>query len=218
MDEGTFTPSLQLPPPPAERQEWGTSWTPPEEHTPPRRPAVPVVIVGLAVLAMIAAAVFLLPRRGDGWPGSIDGLQRLDTASAQDFERSLADAKFAGIKIEGAMYGTGETPRLLVERFVGDTQGLASVPLDSLMAGAAGGLSGSGAGTVDQGAVVRDTRSGVGYQCMPIRFTGPAAVLGDSGSLCAWSGEDVGLVVTLRASDPGLAVEDAVAVYSALHG
>ena len=115
------------------------------------------------------------------------------------------------------MYGTGETPQLMVERFVGDTQGLTSVPLDPLMAGAASGMSGSGAGTVDQGAVVRDTRDGVGYQCVPIRFTGPAAALGDGGSMCAWSGEDVGLVFSLRASDPSLAVEDAVAVYSALH-
>lgn len=219
MEQRAPIPSPQLPPPPSARPSpWGAPWSPEEQPASPRRSPLPVAVVGLVVVVAIAAVVFLVPRGGDGWPASIDGLQRLDTASAHDFERSLADAKFAGVRIQGAMYGTGETPQLMVERFVGDTEGLTTVPLDSLMEGAAGGLNGSGAGTVDQVAVVRDTRADVEYQCMPIRFVGPAATaLAPAGSMCAWSGADVGLVVTLRSPEPSLAVDDAVAVYSALH-
>jgi len=169
------------------------------------------------VFANALLVAFLLTRDGDdGLPDRIAGLPRLRTAQAKDFEDVLSGFRVGGISLRGGMYGTGERPELILERFVGSDDPFQGIPIETVL-GQAGSAFGQGfaiGGEIDFEATVSRTGDGVEYACAP--YQGTAAAAGDASIICIFSGRTSGILVDLRTSDTASALGDAQAAYRAV--
>jgi hypothetical protein len=193
----------------------GAATTPAPSTARPTPAVVGAIVVGL--VALLAAGLFML-HRGDGLPDSIAGLQRLETAEAETFEQTLSATEFSGITFRGAMYGTNGQPQLIVELFEGVPDYVMDGPLDDFFGGAAGGFANGSGGSVDLSSRMSETRDGVQYVCASFQG-GIAPIPGapSGGALCVWSGEDLGLIVSIRSADPRAALDDAQLTHEAVH-
>jgi hypothetical protein len=174
-------------------------------------------IVATLVLANALVVAFLLTRPGDpGVPDRIAGLPRLRTAQAKDFEDLLSGFRAGGISLRGGMYGTGERPELILERFVGSDDPFQGIPIETVLgqAGWAFGRSVANGGEIDTEATMSRTRDGVRYACTPYQGTAPVA--GDASIICIFAGRTSGILVDLRTSDTASALGDAEAAYRAV--
>jgi hypothetical protein len=168
-----------------------------------------------AVVALAVGGWFTL-RGGDGLPGSIAGVPRLDTAEAQAFEDQAEATEFAGITFRGAMYGSAGTPELIVELVDGVPEDADLGSLDEMFDSMADGFASGSGGAVQLTAKASETLAGVSYICAPFHATDPTA--GElAGAVCLWQGDGYGLIATLRASDAHAAIADAQLVYDAVH-
>ncbi len=161
------------------------------------------LVCGVVVVAVVVA-FFELRKSGLTMPGSIDGIPKLTTPDAQLIEKTLAGFKFGDTKIGAAVYGgTASQPDILLEVIKGPLVG--SLPGNFLTVFGNGGTSTAtlpGGITVDTTGLVSRTRNGVEYDCEP------ATLVGRSGAVCSFGHDDlIGIVLTLRTSDPGVAVD-----------
>jgi hypothetical protein len=184
--------------------------------SPTRRRRWPWIVATLVVANALVVA-FLLTRPGDpGVPDRIAGLPRLRTAQARDFEDVLSGFRAGGISLRGGMYGTGERPELILERFVGSDDPFEGIPIETVLgqAGSAFGQGVASGGEIDTEATVSRTEDGVEYACAP--YHGTAAAGGDASIICIFAGRTSGILVDLRASDTASALGDAQAAYRAV--
>ncbi len=161
------------------------------------------LVCGLIVVGAVVA-FFALRKSGLAMPGSIDGIPKLTTPDAQLLEKTLAGFKFGDTKIGAAVYGgTASQPDILLEIIKGPLVG--SLPGNFLTVFANAGTSTAtlpGGITVDKTRLVSRIRNGVEYDCEP------ATLVGRSGAICSFGHDDlIGIVLTLRTSDPGGAVD-----------
>lgn len=207
-------------PPPLEAESFGLAPPPDgfipirEARSPARTPLIVAAVVGAAFL-LIGAVTFVL-HRGDGFPGSIGGLPRMSTAVAKNFESTVSSTRIGGVRMRGAMYGSGALPQLIVERFDGLPDAYLQGSAGEFFDQAARGFEATSGTTVDTAGMVSQTIDSVAYQCAAVH---PSTTSSSSfnGALCMWKGADLGLLVTLRTSDPTAAIGDAASTYTALH-
>jgi hypothetical protein len=174
------------------------------------------------VLALIAAAVVVIGvlsvLGGDGTlPGEIDGLGRMDTAEASSYEDAMAAQHFGEVRMEGAMYGEGGRPMLVVGLVSHVPEADLQTSLEFVFDQAAGGFAGTSGGTVDSAGAVSTSVAGVDYRCARFEVPGPMAGGGGQGSMCMWLADDLGFVVTFRTTDPSAAFGDVRLTYDAIH-
>jgi hypothetical protein len=181
----------------------------------PSRTAPLLAGIVAAVVALAVGGWFML-RGGGGLPGSIAGMERLDTAEAQAFEEQAAATDFAGISFRGAMYGSAGTPELIVELIDGVPEGAPMGSLDEMFDSMGDGFASGSGGSVSLTAKARQTIAGVDYICAPFHASDPTA--GQiAGSVCLWHGDGYGLIATLRSDDAQAAIADAKLTYDAVH-
>jgi hypothetical protein len=176
-------------------------------------PLLSAIVAGLVALAI---GGWFTMRGGDDLPGSIAGLPRLQTAEAQAFEDQAEATEVAGISFRGAMYGTGDTPELIVELIDGVPAEAELASLDEMFDSMAGGFASGSGGAVQLAAKASETQAGVSYVCAPFHATDPT-VGAIAGSVCLWQGDGYGLIATLRSADARSAIADARLVYDAVH-
>jgi hypothetical protein len=184
--------------------------------SPTRRRRWPWILATLLVANALVLA-YLLTRPGDpGVPDRIAGLPRLGTAQARDFEDVLSGFRAGGISLRGGMYGIGERPELILERFVGSDDPFQGIPIETVLgqAGSAFGQGLASGGEIDTEATVSRTRDGVEYACAP--FHGTALASSDASIICIFAGRTSGILVDLRTSDTASALGDAEAAYRAV--
>jgi hypothetical protein len=190
----------------------------PGPTTPAPQPARTAPLLSGIVAAVVALAVggwFMLRGEG-GLPGSIAGMERLDSAEAQAFEEQAAATEFAGITFRGAMYGTAGAPQLVVELIDGVPEDAQLGSLDEMFDSMGEGFASGSGGTVTLSRKARQTIDGVDYICAPFSAADPTA--GQlAGSVCLWDGDGYGLIATLRTDDAQVAIADAQLVYDAIH-
>jgi hypothetical protein len=186
--------------------------------TPAPQPARTGPLLTGIVAAVVALAVggwFLLRGPGD-LPGSISGMDRLDSAEAQAFEEQSAAQEFAGITFRGAMYGSAGSPELIVELIEGVPDDAPVGTLDEMFDSMGEGFASGSGGTVTLTQKATQTIAGVDYICAPFHASDPAAgQIG--GAICLWHGDGYGLIATLRSGDAQAAIADAQLVYDAVH-
>lgn len=211
-----------LPPAPPRRADmaFDRPWTSssPGLTTPTPRPARTGPLLSGIVVAVVALAIggWFALRDGGGLPGSIGGMERLDTAEAQAFEEQAAANEFAGITFRGAMYGSAGAPELIVELIDGVPDGAQLGSLDEMFDSMGEGFASGSGGSVTLTAKASQTIAGVEYMCAPFHAADPTA--GElSGSVCLWHGDGYGLIATLRSDDAQAAIADAQLVYDAVH-
>jgi hypothetical protein len=176
----------------------------------------PWIVVALVLTNTILVA-FLLTRPEDpGIPDRIAGLPRLRTAQAKDFEDLLSGFRAGGISLRGGMYGTGDRPELILERFVGSDDPFQGIPIETVLgqAGLAFGQGLASGGEIDMEGTMSRTRDGVEYACAP--YHGTALAAGDASIICIFAGRTSGILVDLRTSDTTSALGDAEAAYRAV--
>jgi hypothetical protein len=166
-----------------------------------------------------AVVAFVVLRRGDPeLPDRIAGLPRLETDQARSFEDLLSGFTEGGISLRGAMYGSGDQPELILERFVGTDDPFQGIPIETVL-GQAGSAFGEGLGSggeIDVETALSQTREGVDYACAPYRGSAPGA--GQASIICVFSGDVSGLVVDLRTTYVTNGMDDAQAAYRAVVG
>jgi hypothetical protein len=210
---------MPAPPAPVADASFGLA-TPQDGYRPiqeDRSPArTPLIVAGAvcAALLFVGAVTFVL-HRGDGFPDSIGGLPRLHSAVAKDYESSISRTQINGVRMQGAMYGVGDLPQLIVERFDGVPDAYLQGSSSDFFDQAARGFEATSGATVDTANTVSQTIDSVAYECAAVH---PSTTSGTSinGALCMWKGADLGLLVTLRTSDPATAIADARSTYMAL--
>ena len=213
---------MPAPPAPAGAESFGLA-QPPDTLVPrtePRSPArTPLIVAGIvcAALLLVAGATAFL-HRGDGFPATIGGLPRMHTQVAKDFEDAIARAESGGVRMRGAMYGSNsDVPELIVERFDGaPVSSLQDTP-DAFFDEVARGFESTSNTTVDTTDKAAQTIDAVYYACASVHPSSTTAGVSTDGALCMWEGEDIGIVVTLRTSDPTSAIADVQATYVAMH-
>jgi hypothetical protein len=190
--------------------------THPGSPTPHRRRRWPWVVAAV-VAVNLGVGVLLVTRSHSDVPGQIAGLPRLRTESARSFEHLIASFDIGGLSLRGAMYGSGDQPQLVLERFVGSDDPFQGVPIETVLGQADAGLGGSfgGSGDLDTAATVSETRDGVEYACAPFHGSSfPGA--GDVSVICIFSGHASGVVFDLRTAEVSTALDDAEAAYHAV--
>ena len=213
-------PPMPAPPIAVEAESFGLA-PPPEGFRPvqedrsrARTPLIIGAVVG-AVLLLIVAATFFL-HRGDGFPESISGIPRLHSAIAKDFEHTVSSTQISGVRMRGAMYGSGALPQLIVERFDGVPDAYLQGSLSDFFDQAARGFETTSGTTVDTADTVSQTIDSIAYECAAVQ---PSATSTTSfnGALCIWKGADLGIVLSIRTTDPTAAIADVQSTYTALH-
>ncbi|MGZ6546164.1 MAG: hypothetical protein ACXVEI_12715 [Actinomycetota bacterium] len=163
---------------------------------------------------MAVAAVML--HRGDGFPESITGLPRIHSDRVRAIEDAMAHTQFAGVSFRIAMYGTTDTPELIIERFDGVPDAYLNATSEQILDESVRSFEATSFTTVDTERMVTRTIDGVSYTCAPVSPE-PATQSTFSGSLCVWKAGDIGLVITVRTSDPAAAIDDVRSAYDSLH-
>jgi len=204
------TPSL--PPPP-------TAPARPDEAPPePSRGARIWIGVGVGLVAMVIAAVIaILASNDDGFPESLEGLDRIHSSESDVFEATLREFALAGITISGAMYGGGdEQPVLLVERIEAQDGGIGSIPLQATFDGAVSGFENTGAGEVDEESSVEGERSGFEIVCASVEVVASPSMPAGEATMCGWKGQVIGVVFDFRDSDASAALDTAGRIAAAV--
>lgn len=151
----------------------------------------------------------MISGNGGVYPGTLEGLDRIRTSAADEFEESLDTFAFGDVRLSGAMYGGPDaTPTVIVERIEGPAEQVALIPLQQTFDGAVFGFENSGAGQIDETSSVRGTRAGFEVICATMRVTVPDPTMprGD-GVMCSWKGTRIGIVIDFRTSDPEIALD-----------
>jgi hypothetical protein len=182
----------------------------------PRRRRWPWIVAALVLANTFVVAYFLIRPRDPGVPDQIAGLPRLRTAQAKDFEDLLAGFRTGGISLRGGMYGTGDRPELILERFVGSDDPFQGIPIETVLgqAGSAFGQGVASGGEIDTEATMSRTHGGAEYACAPYRGTAPPP--DDASVICIFAGRTSGILFDLRTSDTASALGDVEAAYRAL--
>jgi hypothetical protein len=148
--------------------------------------------VGIAVVVLAAMGFFLYLKMQSGisFPDTIAGYQhdesQIAEAATEFMEKTL---KTGGIEAKAAIYGDIATTGFMVIAFeTGGSQ------LPGSLEDFATGFAGSGAGSVDTGKAVTETRDGVTYRCASI-ILNRAATTGDPQAVCVWTDQETGGVV-----------------------
>jgi hypothetical protein len=171
--------------------------------------ALPVV-AGAVVLVVAAAAAFTFLRGGGGLPDELAGLPRSNSEIATQLEEALSGIEIMGVSFDVGFYGDGLEPQIVLMVFEGLPDELASAPSDMFFEGFASGFaSTSGGATVGFDAAVQRTADGVDYMCAPVE--GP-----ESGVVCLFRGEGVGMLVTQTTTDANAAVAIAQEAHAAV--
>jgi hypothetical protein len=198
-----------FPPPPG---------APPEAPEPskPEPSKKKAIVLGAAIGLLIIAGVATLGIIRDGddgpYPDSLDGLERIRSSAADDFEEGLATFDAGGVSLSGAMYGDAEAALLIVERIEGPEDEIAFVPLEATFDGGVIGFENSGAGEIDEDEKVRETISGYEIICAALHAVAdPTMPVGD-GVMCAWKGTRIGIVIDFRTPDARSAIEATVRI------
>ncbi len=196
-----------------------TTWLadpfPPPPLAPPpaarRRLPIAAILVSVCVAGAIVVLAVVALSGGDGLPSSIDGMERLATPEAKEFERVLAETSFMGVSMRGAMYSTAESDSadLVVEVFDGVPPGS---PLSEMSEAFTTALTSFDA-TIDESSRRDETRAGTDYSCVRIESsqTGP-----NGATVCTWSGNTYGAVVDLRTGDTTSALDLAEEIHAAV--
>ena len=178
---------------------------------------VGVLFIGIAVLVLLAMALFLYQRLQSGisFPDTIAEYQHNDSqiadAATEFMEKTI---KSMGVEAKAAIYGDTAAPAFVVIAFEADGSALPGGGLE----GFASGFAGSGAGSVDTGRAVTDTRDGVSYRCAPIILDRPTAI-GDPRAVCLWTDEDTtGVVIDAVSADTTVAMDLAATVHDGVAG
>ncbi len=205
MQPPEMPPAPAFPPPPGAE---------PEAPKPSKKKAVVLgAAIGLLIIAGVATLAII--RGGDDgpYPDSLDGLERIRSSAADDFEEGLATFDAGGISLSGAMYGNSEAALLIVERIEGPEDEVAFVPLEPTFDGGVIGFENSGAGEIDEDEKVRETISGFEIICAALHSTvaDPTMPVGD-GVMCAWKGTRIGIVIDFRTPDARSAIEATVRI------
>jgi hypothetical protein len=203
-----------LPPPPSAGSSPGVGWQTESSASPRRATTILSIVVVVALLG--AGALWFVAGRGGGLPGSIQSLERLDTAPAKAFESYVDSIQIAGADYRGAMYGSGGQPALIVVQIQGLPAYVRDAPIDTFFDQAASGFTAGASVSIDTAARVIENRSDVQYMCAPTQGS-MGLGLPSGGSVCLWNGTDVGLVFTFRTSEPTAAIDDAEFAYQAFH-
>jgi hypothetical protein len=185
---------------------------------PAPRPARTAPLLSGIVAAVVALAVggWFMLRGPGGLPGSIGGMDRLDSAEARAFEEQSADQEFMGVTFRGAMYGSAGAPQLIVELIEGVPDDAPLGSLDAMFDSMGEGFASGSGGAVTLTAKAKQTIAGVEYICAPFHAADPTSgQIG--GSVCLWHGDGYGLIATLRSGDAQTAIADAQLVYDAVH-
>lgn len=212
------TPPLPAPPTPS-----GTSWSegaspldgsPPSEPRSPWRRRAIIAIVCAGVLLVVLTTLML--HRGDGLPESIAGFPRIHSDQVRAIEEALAHTEVAGVTFQVAMYGNAETPTLILERFNGVPDVYVNATSEQIFDDSVRGFEATSYATADAEGKVTRTIDAVSYTCASIRPES-ASQPTLTGSLCVWKGDDLGILVTLRTTDPTAAIDDVHSAYESLH-
>jgi hypothetical protein len=145
-------------------------------------------IAGLVAFAVAAAAAYLLFLGGGvTMPDSIEGVPRMTSVTAEQFEKGvdeISQEEFGG-NGAGAMYGTGPLPQFMV--IAADVTSVETT--DQLFDALITGATGAGA-TVDESQAWSGNRNGVEYRCVAVSQPLTGA--------CLWREDgSVGVVMTL---------------------
>lgn len=184
----------------------------PDEGTPgPGRTRYLGISIGAGIgliAVVIVALIAILSSKGDGFPESVEGLDRIHSSEAKAFEESLGEFAVAGITISGAMYGgADEQPLLMVERIEAPDGQATSIPLRATFDGAVFGFENSGAGTVDEEASVEGERSGFEVVCASVEVVANPSMPEGAATMCGWKGHVIGVVFDFRSSDTTAALD-----------
>jgi hypothetical protein len=186
----------------------------PEAPKPSRKKAIVLgAAIGLLIIAGVATLAIIRGGGGGPYPDTLDGLERIRSSAADDFEEGLATFDAGGISLSGAMYGDSEAALLIVERIEGPEDEVALVPLEPTFDGGVIGFENSGAGEIDEDEKVRETISGFEIICAALHSTvaDPTMPVGD-GVMCAWKGTRIGIVIDFRTPDARSAIEATVRI------
>lgn len=211
----TSARTASLPPPPTPRSDWVSPPvdSPSGSSSPWRTRAI--IAAGFAAL-LLAVLTTLVLRRGDGFPESIAGLPRIHSGQVRAVEEALADTEVAGVTFQIAMYGNADIPALIVERFEGVPDAYLNETSEQIFDDSVRGFEATSYTTADTEGKVTRTIGAVSYTCASIRPES-ASQPTPSGSLCVWKGTDLGVVVTVRTTDPTAAIDDVYSAYESLH-
>jgi hypothetical protein len=201
-------PNLPSPPP---RPDLAT------QSAPSRRRRRWPWIVAVLLLANAGVVALLFTRyAAPDVPEQIAGLPRLRTDQAKAFEDLLSSYGAGGLSLRGGMYGIGDRPELILERFVGSDDPFQGIPIETVLgqAGSAFGQGLGGSGEIDTGATMSQTRGGARYACAP--YHGAVPGVGDLSIICIFAGQTSGILVDLRTSETTSALDDAEAAYRAV--
>jgi hypothetical protein len=209
---GAGAPAPPLPPTPVTPVE-GT-WP---DAVPPVRPRTRWFLPVLVIVALIVAgavAIFLTRDASGGLPEEIDGLPRLHTAEAQALQDAVEGQEVEGLSISTAMYGDSVSPKLVVGVFAGLPPELRSAPMDGVFTVLATALTSQG-GSLHPEEAVTATDGGTEYRCAPVDAPAGAGPP-ETGVLCMWRDDDIGIVLTFRTGDASAAVADARLAHDAV--
>jgi hypothetical protein len=150
-----------------------------------------------------------------GWPDRIGEVERLDDSLLFGFGDGGMDIRFGDARLIGAVYGREGLPELIVMRFAGEAELSGFIPLESFWEGALGGFESTSGATLARDTSTSADRDGVEYRC--IAFEAPqSATAFERGTICAWRGRDIGLLVTSETTSSTAAIDVAERVYRAI--
>jgi hypothetical protein len=181
-----------------------------------------VALIGL-VLVLVVVAIAAVANGGSpqGVPDQVAGLTKLDTPETDEFERSVSSIEIMDMRIEGAIYGEQDQPRLMLEVFRNLPPGSEGVSAASFFSGATGGFEGRSGAAVDESRMVQRTVGSVDVACAPVDL-GSSQVPNIFGSraaaLCVWTGSTYGLLLDARlhADAMNQAIDEVVALQPGL--
>jgi hypothetical protein len=171
---------------------------------------------GIVVLVLVALGFVLVQRLQSGitFPDTIAGYQHNESQIADAVTETVEERlKSMGVEGKVAIYGDLATPGFVVIAF--ETGG-SSLP--GGMEDFASGFAASGAGSVDTGRAVTDTRGDVTYRCATVILDHPATV-GDPRAVCLWTDQDTaGVVVDAVSADTTVAMDLTSTVHEGVAG
>jgi hypothetical protein len=205
---------MELPPVPPPRPD---APGPPDAAIEPRRGSGRwPVLVAAAVVAVVGviAVVTPLAGRGDGFPDAVLGFERLRGGSAESAEEAMEGIRIGQIEVSAAVYGIGETPRMVAAIYENYPEG---VDVEAIIQGAAGGAEVSG-GRVNERSLQLSEGAGYRFACMSGGGPGFLVPGGPSerGVLCVFEGEAVGIVISTHTRAPVIGLRGVRAFVEAL--
>jgi hypothetical protein len=177
-----------------------------------------LALIGL-VLVVVVVAIAAVANGGSaqGVPDQVAGLTKLDTPEADAFERSVSSIEIMDMRIQGAIYGEQDQPRLMLEVFRNLPPGSEGVSAASFFSGATGGFEGTSGAAVDESRMVQRAVGSVDVACAPVDL-GSSQVPNIFGSraaaLCVWTGSTYGLLLDARLHGDAMnqAIDEVVAL------